>query len=258
MGTNNTSEKKVKFLLETDWLYQEPIDFEHKKYVLLNFFQKIDEQLNKNRIYPAFIELSLHLANIQTLIKEKAILYTDKEFKSLDDEVLLKELLVKIPPSLNENENLEIDKIIKYSASKFFEYFNIFKSYWSLVYDGTSISVKRNKKYIRSNMGHMSYFDKATNVIYVWEYTINKTKNPLDENMLNINLIYEGDKKNLTLSQIINNFSSFTEKQKRYSPVFELKTNDIYPLNETLLPIFKRKILSYVFQSIKLEDMKII
>ena len=28
-------EKNIKFLMDTDWLVQEPIDFEHKKYVLL-------------------------------------------------------------------------------------------------------------------------------------------------------------------------------------------------------------------------------
>ena len=55
---------------------------------------------------------------------------------------------------------------------------------------------------------------------------------------------------------IINNFSKFSDRQKKYSPVFELKCTDEYPINETLLPLFKRKILSYIFQTIKIGDIK--
>jgi hypothetical protein len=46
---------KVKFMMETDWLFQEPIDFEHKKYVLLAYFKKVDDSLMENKIYPTFI-----------------------------------------------------------------------------------------------------------------------------------------------------------------------------------------------------------
>jgi hypothetical protein len=184
------------------------------------------------------------------------ILFTDKDFKSIDDEVLLKELLVKHCPELTDEELKEMDKIIKFSATKFFEYFSILKSYWSLAYDTISLSIKRNKKYLKSNSGYMTYYHKQDNRICVWEYFIDSEDKMIGENITNVNLIYEGNKKELTLNQIISNFSQFSEKQKKYSPVFELKSTDEYPLNETLLPLFKRKILSYIFQSIRLEDMK--
>jgi len=249
-------ESKVKFELETDWLFQDPIDYEHKKYVLLGFLKKIDNLINQNKIYPAFIELSLHLASIQTLIKENVILYTNKKFRYFDDEVLLKELLAKPAPNLSESENFEIDKIIKFSANKFFEYFNILKSYWSIVYETTSISIKRNKKNLKRPIGYMTYNDKKNDIIFVWEYRINQKTGISEENISNIKLIYEGNKKNLTLNQIIENFSEFSEKEKKYVPVFELKTNEDYPIYETLLPIYKRKMLSYIFQTIKFENVE--
>jgi hypothetical protein len=32
--------------MKTDWLFQEPIDLEHKQYVLLDYLQKLDKNLN--------------------------------------------------------------------------------------------------------------------------------------------------------------------------------------------------------------------
>jgi hypothetical protein len=118
----------IKLSMNTDWLTQEPIDFEHKKYVLLGYFKKIDTLLEENKLYPTFTELSLHLASLQTLSKENVILYTDKLFKSYDDEVLLKEIKAKELPILSNDESQEISKIIKYSSTKFYDFFNFFRS----------------------------------------------------------------------------------------------------------------------------------
>ena len=56
--------------MNTDWVFQEPIDFEHKQYVLLDFLQKMDKQLQNLKLYPNFQQISLHLASIN-LITEK-------------------------------------------------------------------------------------------------------------------------------------------------------------------------------------------
>ena len=67
--------KKIEFVMDTDWMFEKPIDREHKEYKLLSYFQRMGEKLDNMELYPGFIELSLHLANIQTLIKDKKIIY---------------------------------------------------------------------------------------------------------------------------------------------------------------------------------------
>ena len=89
---------KIDFLLPTDWMFEKPIDSEHKEYKLLSYFQKMGEKLDNLELYPGFIELSLHLINIQTLYKQRKIIYTDKKFSSIDDELLLKDLKIKNLP----------------------------------------------------------------------------------------------------------------------------------------------------------------
>ena len=86
--------KKVDFIMNTDWLFQGIIDAEQKQYVLLNYFQKLNKHLENMEVYPMFIELSLHLGNIQTLINQNKILYTQKKFLTNDDELLISDLKI--------------------------------------------------------------------------------------------------------------------------------------------------------------------
>jgi hypothetical protein len=65
--------KKIEFLMNTEWMFEKPIDQEHKEYKLLSYFQKMGEKLDNMELYPGFIELSLHVANLQNLIRDKKI-----------------------------------------------------------------------------------------------------------------------------------------------------------------------------------------
>ena len=100
--------------MNTDWMFEKPIDREHKEYKLLSYFQKMGEKLDNMELYPGFIELSLHLANIQTLVKDKKLLYTNKKFTSVDDELLVKDLKIKDVPEMSKDEYEEFIKILSY------------------------------------------------------------------------------------------------------------------------------------------------
>jgi hypothetical protein len=251
-------EEVFKLSLDHDWIFKEPIDYEHKKYVLLGYLKKMDEILGQNKIYPEFIEVSLQLASLQTLSKENVILSTNKKFLSFDDEVLLKELIATPAPKLSNEEKEEVGKIIKFSTKKFYEYFSIFKGYWQMVYDEINFSTKRNKKYFDYTYGYIIYHIKSEDQIYVWEYVLSETEQVGDEQNIKIKSIYCGPKKGLVLNQILDGFSSFTESQKKKAPVYDFKSEKEYPINETLLPLFKRKLIGYIYQSKKFKNLPII
>lgn len=251
---NEVTDNKIEFIMPTDWMFHEPIDLEHKRYVLLGYFKKIDEILKQNKIYPTFIELSLHLASLQTLSKENVFLSTNKTFDSCDDEVLLKDLTVKSLPVLTQDEEYEIEKIIKDSSSKFSEYFGMVKSYWSLIYDSISFNVRRNSKNLNYPKGIIVYTEKSTNNIFVWKYRFVKNGDKIEEYTIKVDNIYSSTKKGITLNQIIENYSKLFEKEKKKIPVFEFKCDREYPIENTLLPLFKRKVLSHIFQSKKINN----
>ena len=242
--------------MNTEWMFEKPIDREHKEYKLLSYFQKMGEKLDNMELYPGFIELSLHLANIQTLIKDKKIIYTDKKFSTIDDELLVKDLKIKEIPKLNMEEREEFAKILTYSAPRMLEYFNIAKSVWEIVFDSIILKIKKNKDGVLQKKGYFYYINPKDSVFYVWEYEIKSINRKSPESKTLVNLIYSENKNNLTLTKIINTFSQWNVENKSKLPVFEMVCDGEFPINETLVPLFKRKLINYVNQTQMLENYK--
>lgn len=237
--------------METDWLFDGILDAEQKQYVLLDYFQKMNKHLERMEVYPMFIELSLHLGNIQTLLTQNKILYVDRKLTSTDDELVLTDLKVRDIPVLDDDEVIEYKKILKISQPQLHDYFNYAKSIWSIVYDSIDIVVKKNKNNLDSKSGFFSY--KTPDEMYVWQYTTKKVYKTKNQTKTSVKLIFKGNQDGLTIPEIISTFSKTYEKNGEINyPIFEVFCSDIFPLKETLVPIFKRKILAYVNQNVKI------
>lgn len=249
--------KEIEFIMNTDWLFEDPIDQEHKEYKLMSYFQKMGEKLDNMELYPGFIEISLHLASIQTLIKERKLIYTDKKFDSIDDELLVKDLKIKKVPEMTSEEMQEFAGILKFSAPRLLEYFNIAKSVWTIVFDTIEIIVKKNKKNLDLKKGYFYYYEKKSTNLYVWEYVVKIASKGSTEEKTLVNLIHSEPKGKLTIPKIINTFSQWNVGDDQPSlSVCEMKCNDIFPINETLLPLFKRKLITHIYQSTNSLDRK--
>ena len=240
--------KKISFKLNPEWMFKEPIDFEYNKYTLLDYLKKCGTNFDSFRIYPDFVELSLHIANTQSLIRENILLLTDKKFDSCDDEILLKELYPKKPREISDEEKPELEKTLRYSNTKLFDAFNIAKSIWTVAYDNVILSLKKNKDNAVVGSGFVVLFNKFEDKIIVWEYTMKKPKKGELNYKPVLKKIYEGVENEETLTSIIETKSTWKEIDflKRL-PVFEVKLTQELPLEETIIPIVKRKLLTYVF-----------
>ena len=242
---------KNNFIMNTDWLFDGILDAEQKQYVLLDYFQKMNQHLERMEVYPMFIEISLHLGNMQTLLTQNKILYTDRKLTSNDDELVLSDLKVKDIPVLDDEEVIEYHKILKNSQPQLHDYFNFAKSIWSIVYDSIEVVVKKNKNNLHSKSGFFSY--KTPDKVYVWQYITRKVYKTNGQTKTSVKLIFDGQQDNLTIPEIISTFSKTYEKNDESGyPMFEVFCSDIFPLEETLIPIFKRKILAYVNQNVKI------
>jgi hypothetical protein len=249
--------KKMSFKLNPEWMLKEPLDFEYNKYTLLDYIQKCEKNLDRFEIYPDFVELSLHLANMQSLTKEHTLLLTDKKFESCDDEIMLKDLYPKKPRELSQEEEQELTKKNQYSNVKLFDTFNLAKSIWNMAFDSVEITIKKNKPDISSGMGYVFYYRKKENKVYVWEYQIKRDRKQPNSNKTTLNLIYGNSPEDITLSSIIETSSSFV-KTKNYKtlPVFEMQCNQDFPMEQTIVPIMKRKVMAYIFQILNISKIK--
>lgn len=94
--------------------------------------------------------------------------------------------------------------------------------------------------------------------MYIWKYTVRKSKKTDTQPKTYLKLIHETEDLNLTVNDFILNFLSKDTKVKSHKyPLFEVICNDVFPLEETLIPIFKRKVMSYISQTVKKEESKV-
>ena len=223
---------KLKFVMSTDWIFEGVIDAELKEYVLLGYFQKLNKQLEDMKVYPMFTEITLHLANIRNLLLKNQILYTDKSLLNIDDEITIIDLKTKDKPILTIHEENELRKILKYSEAKLQDYFDIIKSVWTIVYDAIEVVSILNEDNLISKKGY--FYTKSSNLINIWEYNIRKHK---------------GENKT-TFKQIEDpNLYTHLISTENELPTFYINCDKEVPFEETLLPLMKRKVLSYIFQS---------
>lgn len=218
--------------MNTDWLFDGVIDSELKQYILLGYFQKLNKDLEEMKVYPMFTEITLHLANVKSIIHYGKIIYTNKQLKEIDGEYVYEDLKTKDLPNLTVKERFELEKTLEYSLDKLEDYFDIIKSMWTIVYDAIEVVSIYNEDNIESKKGY--FFIKSKDGLRIWEYNIKISK---------------GTNK-ITFTEKIESelFPNIVSKDNKL-PVFHIHCDKDVPFNETLLPLIKRKVHSYIFQS---------
>jgi len=241
--------------MDPEWIITGSIDAEQKEYKLMAYFQKMNVFLEEIKLYPMFIEVSVHLGNIQTIINQNRILKTKKKFLSHDDELVVTDLVVHDLPVMSNEEQVEFKKILKNVQPKLFDYFNMVKAIWTLVYDSLTVNIKRNRNNLKSKSGFFYYRDEG--MTYVWRYDIRRVRNSFNLTKTHVKMMYNGDGEDLTITQLISKFSkTYKTKKEKSFPVFEILSTQKFPIAETLVPIAKRKIVSLINQSAKIERLE--
>jgi hypothetical protein len=99
-------------MLNLDWYFQEPIDFEHKNYILLAYLQEVDFSFSQKKLSPYLLHTELLVKDMKFFIGAEFELRKKfiGDIKSFDlERGLIREEFMK-------NETLdEIRDIVKYS-----------------------------------------------------------------------------------------------------------------------------------------------
>jgi hypothetical protein len=181
-------------------------------------------------------------------------LLTNKKFESPDDEILVKELTPKKPRKLSDKEEDELDKTLKFSGPKLFDAFNIAKSIWNIAFESIDLYLRKNKNNLVAGSGYIFFYRKSEEKLYVWEYEIRPDKKDKSTNRTYLGLISEGGVDEKTLTEIIETHSKWNQTEfYKHLPIFEIKCSQNFPFEETMVPIIKRKVMSYIFQVVNFE-----
>ena len=230
--------------LPLDWILQDPIDMEHKEYVLLDYISKVDKELEEFKLYPTFQELSLHLANLKSISDNLRRLDLKRYPEEVDDEILLDNIKYHNLVGFSNEDLKEIVKISKNANERLKDFFLIAKSIWSIVFD--SVSIREENKDIKITeknykKGHLYFeYGKEKNL---YSYSIKKINPKYDEKKCTFKLLKKD--KDIKMDEKI--LKSIT---------FVGTFDDEFPLEGCLLSVLKRKLISYISQTIKLDELK--
>lgn len=234
--------------MELNWILKEPIDFEHKEYVLLDYIQKTEERLDNFQLYPAFQELSLHFANTSKIRDSFEYITLKNPLDQPDQEILLSDIEYNVIDNLNNQEKQELKRIATYAYDKFAYLFVMAKSIWSLVYESVSLDlINEDENDLDYTFGFFRF--KKDKMYYIYQYNVEVINDRPMENKFNIELIYVGKNKNYV--EVVEETKTI-DTHTIYSPFFDVNFSVKFPFEESVLPLVKRKVMNYVFQSTKI------
>jgi hypothetical protein len=247
-----------RIVLELDWIISEPIDFEYKQYQLLGYLQKIDKEFDEFKLYPAFKELSLHLANIKSVSSDNRYISLNREIRYIDEEIVMGDLDFKRVPNMNEDEIKEFNSTVSFAESKITDYFMIGKSLWSVINDSISLLSVQYKSNIRENFGFVTIMYDGLR--YVYQYELRSISPTSTDKVMEMENIYVGDGldiHSIILENCIMDDYAFKARFESVSlPIFEFLIEQKFDFEHSLKPLVKRKVLSYISQNTRIGNVK--
>lgn len=225
--------------LNRNWITENHIDFEYKKYILLAYLQHVSENFTENRLYPYLSDLVEHYRNLKALKDNKNVLFNSfpDRMKAADLEQfrIIYEKMVG-----DDNLMQEIESIIDFSLPKMELYLKEGKAIYDFIEEQFRI-FPIGVIPLSNEEGYMLLKTGASDETQVYEFHITLFENP-NERFRGITAVYIGSYQKTLLTT----FEAIKVELLRYNQqlpnpaTYVIETELAIPFNETFLPIAKR------------------
>jgi hypothetical protein len=231
--------------LGINWFIEGSIDFEHKKYILLDYLQEINRHFDKSRLYPNLTDLIFHYNNLLDFKNNKSALqqaFPQRLTKADIDAVKLTyQKIVQDDASM-----AEIESIIYYALSKMNPAIQTGKE----IYDFVESRLNIDPIGLVPLMPYHGYFSlrngkERTNYIYEYQVTIFENK---DDKFRGINVQFiDTYEQSITTTPEYIKLDLIRRHKHLPNPALYYVQSDItFPLEQTLLPVAKRSLVKYI------------
>jgi hypothetical protein len=231
--------------LGINWFIEGSIDFEYKKYILLDYLQEINRHFDKSKLYPNLTDLIFHFNNLLYFKKNKSMLQQafPQRLTQADLEAvkLTYEKIVEDDNTMNE-----IEQIITYALQKMDPAIQTGKE----IYDFVESRLNIDPVGIVPLLPYHGYFSlrngkDKTNLIYEYQITIFENK---DDKYRGINISFI-DTYEHSLINTPEAVKLDLIRRNKYLPnpaVYYVQSDISFPLEQTLLPVAKRSLVKYI------------
>jgi hypothetical protein len=234
----------MKSLSET-WFAEGYIDFELKKYTLLAYLQEINKHFTENKLYPQLGDLIFHYNNVVAFRENKK--YLQEHFPKKLTGLQMEKLQLLYQQLIEDDELMrELEDIIQFSAAKM----------KAAIHDGTGIYEYVEEAIDISPVGLIpldnqeGYFFLSsgnTRSTRVYQYRLSMFEKH-DEKYRSIKTSYL-DVWHRSLYNTYEHIKSELLRHRTDLPnpaVYSIETDLSFPIDETLLPVAKRRLVKYI------------
>ncbi|MEQ9442603.1 MAG: hypothetical protein RIG62_26420 [Cyclobacteriaceae bacterium] len=232
-------------MLDKDWLTQDLLDFEYKKYVLLAYMQRVKNKFTERELYPFMSDMVFHYNNLLSLQKNKQLIYENfpKEVSRADFE----KLKINYRQIIKDSELMTtIENIVNFSLPHFQERVEEGAEIYEDI--ATQISIEPvGISPLYKNEGYLMIFANKETTVHIYHYKITVFHQAdeafraiqtqvMDVTQWSLSNSFEQIKKNLMASN----------KDLPNPATFLALSKNAFPLEPTLLPITKRLLVQHI------------
>ncbi|MFN8165710.1 MAG: hypothetical protein U0X76_05935 [Bacteroidia bacterium] len=231
--------------LNKNWITENQIDFEYKKYVLLAYLQHVSENFTENRLYPYLSDLVEHYRNLKALKDNKQHLYNlfPERLRQVDVEKfrLIYDKMVEDDAIMQE-----IESILDFSIPQMESYLREGKKIYDFIEEHLRV-FPVGVIPLQNDYGYLFLHEIKSPEMRVYEYHISIFGNASDK-FRGINLTYLRSFE-ITL---MNTFESVKSELLRYNKslpnpaTYVIETDLAIPFDATFLPLAKRTLVKRI------------
>ena len=231
--------------LNTNWLTEGLIDLEYKRYLLLSYFQQVENCFRQNQLYPTMSDLVFHYNNLLQVRDHKQLLR-----ENFPKEISKSELrrLTLIYEAMVEDDAVmrELEEIICFSLPEFERYLEEGKAIYQFVEQNLLISPVGLTPLDRS-AGYVFLMPVRGQQADVYEYRITIFEHA-EETFRGIRMTFlESVSKQITYTFEAMKVDLLRKYRTLANPAtYLIESRVACPVQETLLPVAKRSLVKYL------------
>lgn len=224
--------------LSENWITENLIDFEYKKYVLLGYLQHVEEHFNEQKLYPDFAELIAHYRNLIALKNNTSAL--ENSFKKNVKGIDYNTFSLVYENSITDESLNDLKQIIAFSEPLLANELHKGKN----IFDFAEQHILTNHigiLPIYKTEGYFILYPYQAKQVLVYNYTFSKI-NLLQQEVYGLNCSYVSNY-TISLAKPVDKIKSDIIDANPHLPnpaVYLFKANAELPNDETFLPIAKR------------------
>lgn len=231
--------------LGPNWIIENLIDFEYKKYELLAYLQGIKKEFKDEKLYPALSDLISHYNNLLTIKNNKQQL--NESFKKILSKIDVEKLKLIYESTEKDSATIsEIESIIEFSIPQLESHLKEGKDIYTAI-EGEMQIEPIGLTPLNTDEGYMFLCDGKQRDTHVHHYKITFFEHA-NENFRGIHTAYLTSFA-FSYTNTFENIKLQLIKEMPLLPtpaVFAISSEKQYPLDESFIPIAKRSLVRYI------------